>query len=218
MSAGTPNWREIFRYLGYNNGARPEGAVLEMIERAEAAVRGMAEAKSVYQRFPLVFHGDGAVEIGDIRIESAALRRNLDGCAGVFLLAATLGADVDRLITRLTALGHVSEAAAAQAAAAALIEDVCDEAGESMRKIAAARGLKLRPRFSPGYGDFSIEHQRDIARVLDTARRIGLTVTDSLMLAPMKSVTAVIGLSETTGCPDGKCEACAKTDCDFRRL
>ena len=79
-------------------------------------------------------------------------------------------------------------------------------------------GLKLRPRFSPGYGDFSIAHQRDITRELDTARRLGLTVTESLMLAPMKSVTAVIGLSETGGCTGGGCEACAKTDCDFRRL
>ena len=218
MSAGAPNWREIFRYLGYKNGARPEGAALELIERAEAAVRGMAEPNCVYQRFPLKFPEDGAVEIGDIRIRSAALRRNLDGCTGAYLFAATLGADVDRLISRLAALGHVSEAAAAQAAAAALIEDVCDEAGESMRKIAAARGLKLRPRFSPGYGDFSIEHQRDIARVLDTARHIGLTVTDSLMLAPMKSVTAVIGVAETGGCADGGCADCDKTDCDFRRL
>ena len=218
MSAGTPNWREIFRYLGYKNGDRPEGAALEMIKRAEAAVRGMAEARSVYQRFPLAFRGDGAVEIGDIRIQSAALRRNLDGCAGVYLFAATLGAGVDRLISGLTALGRVSEAAAAQAAAAALIEDCCDEENERLRAGAAERGLKLRPRFSPGYGDFSIEHQRDIARVLDTARHIGLTVTDSLMLAPMKSVTAVIGVAEAGGCADGGCADCDKTDCDFRRL
>ena len=89
---------------------------------------------------------------------------------------------------------------------------------DALQREAAARGLKLRPRFSPGYGDFSIAHQRDITRELDTARRLGLTVTESLMLAPMKSVTAVIGLSETGGCTGGGCEACAKTDCDFRRL
>ena len=101
---------------------------------------------------------------------------------------------------------------------AALIEDVCDEAGESMGRIEAAKGRRLRPRFSPGYGDFSIEHQRDITSVLDTARRIGLTVTDSLMLAPMKSVTAVIGVAETEGCAAGGCGNCGKKDCEFRRL
>ena len=166
----------------------------------------------------LSFPAGGAVLIGNVRIESAALRRNLEGCTGAYLFAATLGAGVDRLISRLTALGRSSEALAAQAAAAALIEDYCDEVNDALQREAAARGLKLRPRFSPGYGDFSIAHQRDITRELDTARRLGLTVTESLMLAPMKSVTAVIGLSETGGCTGGGCEDCAKTDCNFRRL
>ena len=132
-------------------------------------------------------------------------------------MAATLGAGVDRLISGLTALGRVSEAAAAQAAAAALIEDCCDEENERLRAEAAERGLKLRPRFSPGYGDLSIEHQRDIARELDTPRRIGLTVTDSCMLAPMKSVTAVIGIAETEGSTARGCEDCDKQNCGFRR-
>lgn len=210
-------WREIFRYLGYKNGARPEGGTLRMIERAEADIRAAAEPRHAKRYFPLSFPAKGAVEIDGIRIESAALRRNLEGCEGAWLFAATLGAGVDRLISRLTALGRMSEALAAQAAAAALIEDYCDEVNDALRDEAAAQGLKLRPRFSPGYGDFSIEHQRDITRVLDTARRIGLTVTDSLMLAPMKSVTAVIGIAETEGCTAAGCGSCDKQDCEFRR-
>lgn len=212
-----PNWREIYRYLGYKNGARPEGEALRMIEHAEAQVRKAAEPRCVYRRMPLSFPAENTLSIGGICIKSAALRRNLDGCAGAYLFAATLGAGVDRLISKLTALGRVSEAAAAQAAAAALIEDCCDEQNDALRAEAEAAGLRLRPRFSPGYGDFSIEHQRDITRVLDTARRIGLTVTDSLMLAPMKSVTAVIGIAETEGCTAEGCGSCDKQDCEFRR-
>lgn len=209
-------WREIFRYLGYKNGARPEGGTLRMIERAEADIRAAAEPRHAKRYFALSFLDKGAVEIDGIRIESAALRRNLEGCEGAWLFAATLGAGVDRLISRLTALGRMSEALAAQAAAAAFIEDYCDEVNDALRDE-AAQGMKLRPRFSPGYGDFSIEHQRDIARELDTARRLGLTVTESLMLAPMKSVTAVIGVSRREGCTASGCAACGKTDCEFRR-
>ena len=121
------------------------------------------------------------------------------------------------LLVNLVARRARNIAAAAQAAAAALIEDCCDEENERLRAEAAERGLKLRPRFSPGYGDFSIEHQRDIARELDTPRRIGLTVTDSCMLAPMKSVTAVIGIAETEGSTARGCEDCDKQNCGFRR-
>lgn len=212
-----PNWREIFRYLGYRNGARPEGEALLMIERAERQVRGAARPRSVSRLMELSFPGPDAVRIGGILVRSAALRRNLEGCVGAYLMAATLGADVDRLISRLTALGRSGEALAAQAAAAALIEDVCDEENGRLRAEAAARGLKLRPRFSPGYGDFSIEHQPELLRELDAPRRLGLTVTESLMLAPMKSVTAVVGLAGTEGCTPEGCAACGKKDCDFRR-
>ena len=141
-------WREIFRYLGYKNGARPEGGTLRMIERAEADTRAAAEPKHAKRYFALSFPDKGAVEIDGIRIESAALRRNLEGCEGAWLFAATLGAGVDRLISRLTALGRMSEALAAQAAAAAFIEDYCDEVNDALRDEAAAQGMKLRPRFS----------------------------------------------------------------------
>ena len=61
-------------------------------------------------------------------------------------------------------------------------------------------------------------HQRDFSRLLDTPRKIGLTVTESCLLAPIKSVTAVIGLSETPQpCHRKGCEECGKTDCAYRR-
>ena len=105
-----------------------------------------------------------------------------------------------------------------QAAAAAMIETVCDGVNDAIRREAAGEGLYCRPRFSPGYGDFSIEHQRDFARLLDTPRQIGLTVTESCLLAPTKSVTAVIGLTNTPQpCHRSGCESCEKTDCAFRR-
>ena len=51
----TPNWREIYRYLGYRNGARPEGEALRLIERAEAGVREAAEPRCVCRRLGLSF-------------------------------------------------------------------------------------------------------------------------------------------------------------------
>ena len=79
-------------------------------------------------------------------------------------------------------------------------------------------GYYIRPRFSPGYGDFDIAHQDMILRMLDAAKKIGLTLTGGNMLTPSKSVTAVIGLSETeTSCHIKGCEVCQKKDCAYRR-
>ena len=54
--------------------------------------------------------------------------------------------------------------------------------------------------------------------VLRTPERIGLTVTDSMLLLPIKSVTAVIGVSRTPQeCVPEGCVSCGKKDCLFRR-
>ena len=57
------------------------------------------------------------------------------------------------------------------------------------------RGLPLSARFSAGYGDVPLELQRDIFALLDCPRRIGLTLNESLLMSPSKSVTAIVGIS-----------------------
>ena len=77
-------------------------------------------------------------------------------------------------------------------------------------------GKRCRPRFSPGYGDFPLECQPGLFRLLGVQRNIGVTLTDSLLMLPTKSVTAVIGLCDgETPCPTG-CAACDRADCAFR--
>ena len=167
--------------------------------------------------FPLQHIDAQTFEIADVQIHSKNLARNLQGCSEVCLMAATLGIGPDRLIARASAV-RMSDAVIYQAAAAAMVETYCDEVNEHIRQDAAQRGMYCRPRFSPGYGDFPISHQRDFSRLLDTPRKIGLTVTESCLLAPIKSVTAVIGLSETPQpCHRKGCEECGKTDCAYRR-
>ena len=52
---------------------------------------------------------------------------------------------------------------------------------------------------------------------MDCTKRIGLTLTDGYMLTPIKSVTAVIGLTEDTVCNTSKCAACVNRACEFRK-
>ena len=85
-----------------------------------------------------------------------------------------------------------------------------------MQAQAETGGLLQRPRFSPGYGDWPLEEQRQLFAVLNCAKRIGLTLTDGLMMAPSKSVTAIIGLSEDAACVQNKCMTCSNINCPYR--
>ena len=76
----------------------------------------------------------------------------------------------------------------------AWVEAGCDEAeGELSERLP---GRFLTDRFSPGYGDLPLSLQPAICGALDTQRILGLYVTDSCLLNPGKSVTAIVGVSD----------------------
>lgn len=216
MKVAAP-YPEVCRYLGYRRGVQPDPETEALIRACTARVEQAAQPRTVSAVHPLTFGAGNGLELGPIRVESAALAKNLRGCEQVILFAATLGLEVDRLIARAAA-GRVAEGAVYQAAGAALIEAVCDAATDALRAESEAQRWYLRPRFSPGYGDFSLTHQPEIVRLLRTPERIGLTVTDSMLLLPAKSVTAVMGRTrQAVACHRQGCQACGKTDCPFRR-
>ena len=204
---------EALRYLGYR-GAHPDEATATLLDERIQAVEGAADPRWTSVEVPLTLR-PGGVELGDWSIDSEKLRAHLEGCTAALLFGATLGVGVDRLIAR-SAAGQVTRAAMDQAVAAALIEAVCDDACDQLARRYS--GWYLRPRFSPGYGDFPLTDQPELLRRLDGPRKIGLTATDTCLLAPIKSVTAVIGLAKTPGkCHAGGCATCSKVNCTFRR-
>ena len=206
---------QVCRYLGCRGEVEPAlaGRIRALTHQAEEA----AQPRTASRIFPLSFPGGDRLALGPLAVESAALRKNLAGCEEVILFAATLGVGGDRLIARSGA-GRVSDAAVYQAAGAALIEEVCDLAWEELRRAGEAEGWHLRPRFSPGYGDFPLSCQRELLTLLRAPETIGLTTGESMLLLPTKSVTAVMGRSRMAlPCHRTGCEACGKTDCAFRR-
>ena len=186
----------------------------------ESSFRELEEAagrRIIYRIFDLDFQDDGCIQIGQMNIESRNLRKNMNGCEKAIVLGATLGAQVD-LLMRKHALSDMARVVTLQACATTILEEYLDDWQGKMEEEMAKEGLYLRPRFRHGYGDFSIGHQEEILRMLDAAKTIGLTMTAGGMLTPMKSVTAVIGLSRIKApCHIKGCEACEKTDCVYRR-
>ena len=210
--------KEIFRYLGYR-GREPETGVAEAADSCAAALQTVVEPRHVRRVFPLEWVSADRFRIEGMDVVSRNLSRNLRGCSEVCLMAATLGLGPDRLVQRAEALGKMSRAVILQAAAAAMIEAYCDDVNEEIRREAAPKGLFLRPRFSPGYGDLPISQQAELFRLLDITRRIGISLSESGLMVPQKSVTALIGVSDR---PQGRrsrgCEACAMSaDCAYRK-
>ena len=87
-----------------------------------------------------------------------------------------------------------------------------------LKKELALDGKKIRPRFSAGYGDFKVENQRLFFEYLESTKLLGLTLNDSYLMSPSKSVTAIVGIYDCEGKEQAQgCKACVLKDCEYRR-
>lgn len=209
------NDREILRYLGYRGQEIPEQA-RQLIEECKQELEQYATPKNIWRSYLLTVDGE-AIDAGCFQTSSKSLAGNLKGCEELLLFAATLGSRVDILLHKYGKL-QVSKAVVMQAAAAAMLETYCDQINDQLKEQYRQQGKYLRPRFSPGYGDFSLACQVPIAAALELTKRIGITLTDSLLMAPSKSVTAVIGIGDCKSLSAAPgCVSCNKQDCEYRK-
>ena len=187
------NISEVLRYLGYGKNP-PDDRTMELIKICINEVEAAAECKSVCRRFNVYISGDD-ISIGGLHVKSNALASNLRGCDEVILFAATLSVGVDRILNRNIRL-DMAKAAVIQAVAATAIEEYCDSCQQKIEEEVREEGYYVRPRFSPGYGDFSLEVQKTFLEMTDATKLIGITLTDGGIMIPEKSVTAVMGLTK----------------------
>ena len=182
---------EVLRYLGAS--AADEATWLAVEQAAEELAATLAP-RFVYKVFSVEHSDSGAFlpEAG-LFLPGAMAKTMLQGCGQAALLCCTLGAAFDRLL-RMTQARDMAKAAILNACGSAYAEAGCNAA----EKEIASRypGMYLTDRFSPGYGDLPLSIQPGFIAALDAGRRLGVTVTDSLLMLPAKTVTAVIGLSE----------------------
>ena len=196
--------REILRYLGWR-GQDPDAAVLNDIDRCAALFLRTARPRLVWRRFPL--DEEGALIGTDFRPAGGDVRRLLAGCTAVVFFAATAGLEAERLMRRAQA-ENMADAVILDACGSAAVENICDNFCADLAAAEAPR--HLTERFSPGYGDLPLTQQADFCRLLNVQRRIGVTLTDSGLMIPQKSVTALLGVSpDPVPRADGVCAGCA---------
>lgn len=180
------NLNECLRYLGCKT---KDEDVINEVKQCILEIEQTATPKFTYKIFDITVEDGVLLQNSDICFQSDDIVKLLKDCKKCVLLAATMGASLDRQMAYYQKT-NLSKAVVLDACANEAIESVVREAVEEIKD----KGMSLTPRFSPGYGDFSIMYQKDFIFLLDAYKTIGLTATSSMLLTPTKSVTAIIGI------------------------
>lgn len=189
-----PKWdiSEICRYSGckYENEA-----IKTLVDECICGAKLVLSYRICYTELEVIHEETkGVIRFGQISTSSQLIQKVLKNCDRLILFAATLGIGIDRLIYKYSRISQ-SKAVILQGIGAERIESLCDLFCEVMDKnIRINCNTSLIPRISPGYGDIPLEMQKDILSMLDSSRKIGVTLNSSLLMSPSKSVTALVGI------------------------
>ena len=155
-------------------------------------------------------------------VEGNSIVKHLSGCEKVACMAVTVGDKIERQVTEEFRKGGYVYSMILDAAATTAVEQAADELEKAIAAESAKEGYKMRWRYSPGYGDWSLTEQKKFFKITD-AKEIGMRLSPAMMLMPRKSVTAIIGLEKVSvdkKISDKKktCEVCDKADCPARKI
>lgn len=178
---------EMLRYARCGDGVGVE----KEAEQAQKLVDDLIRPSAAAVVFDIKRDGE-KLFVADTELEGKSIKKLLAPCKKCVVMAITVGFEVDM---KITALGSSSPALSllADAAASSAVEDACDACCESIEN---ELGVKLTPRFSPGYGDLPMNIQPALLTLTNARRDLGLTVGTGCMLSPIKSVTAIAGIKE----------------------
>lgn len=185
------NITDALRYMGVPPVSHTEELVRNVSE-AFGRLEGYITPRCVWGRFHVI-HFDGGIEIEGAKIYSSDIARLTSRSNDCILLAATLGHETDRQIT-IAQNKNMLDGLALDACASVRIDSYIDDVMRSEIAAVLRENERMTSRFSPGYGDLSMNVTEDILTILSATKRIGLSVTRSMMMSPVKSVTAIAGL------------------------
>lgn len=208
---------EFLRYAGLSKSS--DTKLDRLIEQACQEILLLAEPQVAWTTYSYDSDKQSFMSSVPYTYHSEALAKHLQHCQQVIALSATIGETVEDKITEMFSTGDYTLAVLLEAGATTLVEQIADYAGQLIDKNLQKKGLKTTSRFSPGYADWNLSAQAEFLP-LTHGDKINITLTESMMLVPRKSITAIIGIKNNTAtvCPTkaNKCDTCSNKDnCEF---
>lgn len=209
------NLDDVYRYLGFAD-QEPDTQTKETVAEVAEKFNTFPVGKGIYKEFPIEIGEEVVVSGTTLLLTGKNIKTLLRESTHCVLMAVTLGHHVDAWI-RETQVRDMAKAVIIDACTSSLVEEYCNALEEEIKEKIGDR--HLTDRFSPGYGDLPLSIQNTFSKVLETDKKLGLSVASNHLMAPKKSITAVLGVADTPqpmrikGC--GFCSL--REHCEYRK-
>lgn len=145
------------------------------------------------------------------------ISRQLRGAQQFVVFVCTSGMAYQVFHDRLTEEGDMVRVFVADAIGSVIAERTADRMQADVAAYIAGRGYKNTNRFSPGYCGWHVSEQRKLFSLFPQEAPCGVSLTDSCLMVPIKSVSGVIGIGPSVKCFDYSCGLCDMKQCYKRK-
>ncbi len=171
-----------------------ERPVAESIKKAIDKGYSLIEGKGIYKTCKLtgvdgdIVRGDGTSDL----FSGKNIVKLLEECDYATLLTCTIGDKLENEVEQLQREGEMTDAYSLEMVGGWMADYMAERVDERVEREIKKLGYGRTMRYSPGYGDWGLERQPILLRLAE-AERIGIRLTESNIMIPRKSVSAVIG-------------------------
>jgi cobalamin-dependent methionine synthase I len=217
---------DVYGQMGYGTQLpddRTAAIVERMLAEAASVVRPrfcftVLRGTVVGQQVSLYADTDGAAGVEPSATTTlnvgAIIARELHHSEAFALFVATAGREYDAWRQQ----GDVVADYVADAIGSAIAERCADALEQTLQATVDKLGWHHTNRFSPGYCTWATDGQRQLFSMIGVDRPCDVTLTDSAMMVPVKSVSGIIGLGTEVSRRDYACRLCNYVNCFKRRL
>lgn len=133
------------------------------------------------------------------------------------LFLCTAGENFTRITNELNEQGDIMEAYILDAIGSLTVENAMDKIQLLLKSDAELQGLKISNRYSPGYCNWPLSDQQALFKLIGE-NPTHITLNDSSLMTPRKSVSGIIGIGSHLRHHKYGCEICTNDSCIYRRI
>ncbi|MBN1479315.1 hypothetical protein JXA70_03475 [candidate division KSB1 bacterium] len=208
---------DLFTILGYSDGASP-AHLNETIEQVLAEVPSLCRIRGGYSLYTNVeWHNAKSVRLHHVELALGHIvSRQLAHAEAIAVVICTIGAGLEAWVQTLMSAGDYFKGYIADAVASLTVDLAMEKMQAHVEQEQLSKGNKISNLFSPGYCDWHVSQQQQLFALLPM-HFCGVSLTESSLMLPIKSISGIIGLGTDMRKVDSTCRFCDKINCNYRR-
>lgn len=189
------NDKALYRLMGYKNNI-PNDTILDLIESLAGELTSICKAHAGYKIVEGKRNGSSSIICDGIVFHTGTIIADaMDQTSMTAVFTVTLGNKSEEWLEAVKMDDNIMHEFVANSIASVFVDGITEVLISFLKAECDREGLNITNNYSPGYCGWPLEEQRLLFPLLPDDIS-GITLTDSCLMLPIKSVSGIIGIGK----------------------